>query len=64
MRIEKECVAVKVDQVCDRCGEGFMRPTGMSLMSNPPQYPHRCENCDAHQNFHATYPRIEYKEKE
>lgn len=64
MREEIEVITVRVDQICDECKEGRMRPTGMCLTSASPQYPHRCTHCDKYQNFHATYPRIEHKVKE
>lgn len=44
--------------LCDKCGKGHMRPTDLMLTSNPPQYPHRCDNCDAHQNFFRCYPYV------
>lgn len=40
---------------CDNCG-GEMRPTGEYLASNPPQYPHKCQNCGTIKNFLHTYP--------
>ena len=51
---------VRVDYKCDKCGAGYMRPTGVLLTSNPPQFPHRCNNCDAHQNFTEKYPTVRY----
>ena len=50
----------KVDMECD-CGEGLMRPTGVTLMSNPAQYPHQCKVCGATKNFRVSYPHIIYE---
>lgn len=40
---------------CDKCG-GLMKSTGEYLASNPPQYPHKCQNCGAVEIFLHTYP--------
>lgn len=48
----------RVDYVCDSCGEGFMRPTGVMLASSPPQYPHRCNKCDCAKTFRVQYPHV------
>jgi len=56
-----EMTAHRVNYVCDSCGEGFMRPTNAVLMSDPPQYPHRCSSCDTPKTFRVLYPRIEYR---
>ena len=51
---------IQLDYVCDECGEGHYRPTGTSLMSNPPQYPHRCDKCDHPHTFNERFPTIRY----
>ena len=33
-----------------------MRPTGKVLMSNPPQYPHKCVVCGNTENLLRQYP--------
>lgn len=50
--------------MCDKCGEGEMKQTGVQLLSNPPQYPHRCDKCGSETTIRGgkTYPRIEYEE--
>jgi hypothetical protein len=56
---------VEIDYVCDACGVGHMRSTGISLMSSPPQYPHKCDKCGAEQTFtNARYPRVMYEKRE
>ena len=43
------------------CG-GEMKPNGMSLMSNPPQYPHNCDRCGYKENISdKRYPLTIYK---
>ena len=49
---------VCVDYVCDSCGEGHMRPTGLTLTSHPPQYPHLCDKCAASAVFTVIYPQL------
>lgn len=50
----------RIDRICE-CGKGRMRPTGLVLTVDPPQYPHACSECSRTQNFGTTYPRIEYR---
>ena len=51
---------IEIDFTCDSCGEGKMRPTGVMLCSNPPQFPHTCINCGAEQTFREKYPMVRY----
>lgn len=62
-RAYKSRYAVSVDYLCDKCNEGMMRWTGVTLTSNPPWYPHRCEKCVFTENMTETYPHIEYRDK-
>lgn len=48
--------AVVVDYQCDDCGEGKMIPTGVVLLSLPPQYPHTCNKCGKQKSFRERYP--------
>ena len=51
--------------ICD-CGEK-MEWTGQALMSNPAQYPHKCNDtkCGKEETARGEpYPRIKYLEKE
>ena len=54
---------IRVDYKCDKCDAGYMRSTGMMLMGNPPQFPHRCNACDQPQTFTEKYPTIKYAEE-
>jgi hypothetical protein len=60
----KSVKTVKVDYKCDVCKDGYMRPTGTCFPTNPPQYPHKCNNsyCDAAKTFNLTYPHIDYRD--
>lgn len=50
-----------IDQDCDGPGcEGVMRPTGVVLMSNPPQHPHTCTECDNFAVYPVSYPYLSY----
>lgn len=59
MEIRQEVRTFKIDMLCDACGQGYMRPTGMVLMSDTSKYVHRCNSCDAPQNFTCNYPHYE-----
>lgn len=48
----------QVDEQCSSCGKGFMRPTGISLLSTPPQYEHKCTNCSHKQHYSVRYPHV------
>lgn len=56
--IKRKVVTYEYDMRCDKCEEGFMRPTGAALMSYPIQYPHKCNKCGYETNYYVTYPDI------
>ena len=51
-----ESKVLQVFMICDKCGKGEMRPTGNVLMSDPPQYPHKCVVCGNIKSFPYHYP--------
>jgi len=54
---------VKVDYKCPVCKQGYLRPTGRTLMTHPAKYPHRCnkQDCDFEETFSGIqYPYIDY----
>lgn len=51
-----ESKVFQVLMICDKCGKGEMRQTGTVLMSNPPQYPHKCVVCGNTENLLHRYP--------
>jgi len=50
--------SMQVDERCNQCLHGYMRPTGIVLISNPPQYPHKCNKCNHTQTYGVQYPYI------
>ena len=48
----------QIDYDCDDCKEGMMRPIGNIIEgSDPPLYPHICNNCGEKEvNFEVMYP--------
>lgn len=58
---EKQVTTHQMDYLCDKCGKGVMRWTGMALLSMPAQFPHECTECSASQDFLVRYPHTEYR---
>lgn len=56
-----ELKPIQVDFKCPKCMIGYLRPTNVSYMSNPPQYPHQCTDCIYSETFNIKYPYIEYE---
>lgn len=56
---------VKVDMICDVCGQGWMRPTNamVSLAVYPPLFPHVCDACGHTENYSKQYPCIEWEDE-
>jgi hypothetical protein len=40
---------------CDRCGQGYMKPTGFVLAVDPPLFPHRCTRCGYVEHYRKVY---------
>lgn len=57
----KKVKTYQVVYICDVCRRGEMKPTGMALLTAPPQYPHTCDKCGASTTFREIYPRLEYR---
>ena len=52
---------IKRDYKCPICNSGYLRPTGLVLLSMPRQYEHKCTNCDYTEIFRdKTYPYIDF----
>ena len=47
---------VRVDYICDKCKTGIMVATQYVICTNPPRYPHVCNQCKAEQVFEVMYP--------
>lgn len=63
MRIETPVTQVEVDEICDVCQKGRMRPTGQCFSCYPPVYEHICTDCCARCNFEQTYPHLAYRKQ-
>lgn len=50
---------VQEELICD-CG-GVMRQTGVTQLTNPQTYQHKCGACGAMENAPQNYPRITYR---
>ena len=52
----------QVNYRCPKCNEGYLLPIGSMLLSDPPKFPHDCDNkkCDYTEIFLKKYPCIEY----
>ena len=62
METKKDLRTIEVDYECPNCEVGKLRPTGKKLLSNPPQYPHKCTECEYKETFRGkTYPYIVYE---
>ncbi len=57
-----EVKTYQVTYTCDVCNEGEMQPAGVTLMSNPAQYPHKCKKCGSEKTFRSKYPKIVYEQ--
>jgi hypothetical protein len=55
-------IPFRIDMTCSKCNEGKMRPSNMTLLSNPPKYPHHCTKCDYEETYKVSYPYIDYEE--
>lgn len=47
---------------CDKCDTEMMAE-GQTIMTNPPQYPHRCPNCqNQFVSIGKMYPNVDFRE--
>jgi ribosomal protein S27AE len=47
-----------VDERCPKCGQGYMRPTGIVQDTNPPLFEHSCNQCGNVSFYTVRYPYI------
>ena len=60
-----ECKVLMVQQVCDQCGEGIMKPIGVTLFRNlgenlPSKYLHKCDKCGHEETYSIYYPETRF----
>ena len=61
METKHEVKMIEVDFLCPKCEKGNLRPNGnVSWLSDPPQFPHKCNSCDYEQTFTVKYPTLSY----
>jgi hypothetical protein len=48
----------QVDEKCPICGNGWMRPNGIVLTTNPQQFQHKCNICGYEQTYSVRYPYV------
>ena len=57
MEVVAEVKTLMVHMKCDKCGNGLMLKDGnIILTTEPPQYPHKCNNCGHQENYFFPYP--------
>lgn len=61
--MKTELTAYREDKECPECKDGFMLPTGMTLMTYPCKYTHVCNKCGRSETYKETYPRIIYEDR-
>ena len=64
MEERKEVKTIKVDYKCPKCKTGYLRSTGMVFTTDPPLFPHICNNpeCGYGETFrNIKYPYVEYE---
>ena len=46
--VRRKVIPIEVDFKCPKCGIGYLRNNGTVLTTNPPMFPHKCNNpaCD------------------
>jgi hypothetical protein len=46
----------QMDEKCPMCNKGWMRPTGIVVTGEPPQFEHACNNCGWKNTYPVRYP--------
>jgi hypothetical protein len=58
--IKTEVKTYKVDILCSIC-DGVMHSTGVTFLTNPQKFEHKCTKCDYKESFIELYPTIKYE---
>ncbi len=58
--VKKEAKTFQLQYICDACGVGEMRSTGIVLTSMPPKYEHECPNCGVKAQLDTHYPAMQF----
>jgi hypothetical protein len=62
MKVIKKLEIILVDEQCNVCETGYMRPRQQMLLSSPPKYPHKCNICGHIETYNKIYPYKDYQE--
>lgn len=54
--IKTEATVCLINYICDDCNAGKMVRSGPIMLTDPPKFPHKCENCGHKDSFQASYP--------
>jgi hypothetical protein len=61
-QVSKPVQMLLVDEVCDNCGKGMMRPNGNNMITaNPPQFEHKCTECDHTAAYPQSFPTTGFR---
>jgi len=60
MEKELDIKPIGIKMFCDKCKKGEMLPNGNMLLSDPPQWEHKCNKCGHEENYKYKYPRIRW----
>lgn len=52
----RQVTTSQVDERCPKCGQGWMRPTGIVNNTNPATYEHSCNRCGNVSFYTVRYP--------
>ena len=58
---KRECKTYRVHAKCSKCSTGYMLPDGKILLSDPPKYPHTCNNCGHKEDLDNKYPAFAWE---
>lgn len=59
---ETKVETVVIDYVCDKCESGIMERSGSAAyLTEPMQFPHKCNKCGFEQTFKEVYPKVGYR---
>lgn len=59
MEVEARTRLIEVRNRCDRCNDGFMKPTGAVYIKNGiTNYEHKCPHCGYKALYRVRYPTI------
>jgi hypothetical protein len=58
---KKPLKSFSIDYICDVCGKGHMRPTGVVYERMPPLFVHECDKCGQGMNLDHHYPYVRHE---